>query len=269
MLFRNPPSPHQREWTALMKKEARLQQKRLMEEPSALEQSLTSKIPDRLEDTLTLAFEKAFSLVFSKGNTLIEKTYSKEQQKQEFRANLATAQILQNRKSLQSFSKKARLQSAQHVFVAGMEGSLLGFLGIGLPDIPLFSGVLLRSIYEIAMSYGFEYDSPEEQLFILMVIEGALLRGEGFTFSDLQLNLWIDWGKYPSLSKKEQLKRTSAALSSHLLYLKFIQGIPIIGTIGGISDGLCLKRVTDYAQLKYKRRFLQQGEPPYPVVKLD
>lgn len=269
MLFRNPLTPHQREWTALMKKEARLQQKRLMEQPSALEQSLSSKIPDRLEDTLTLAFQKAFALVFSKGGTLIEKTYSKEQRKQQYQVNLAAAQIMQDRKSLQTFSKKARLHSAQHVLVAGVEGSLLGFLGIGLPDIPLFSGVLLRSIYEIAMSYGFDYDTLEEQLFILMVIEGALLHGEAFTCCDTHLNHWIDWGNPPPYSRKEQMKRTSAALSSRLLYLKFLQGIPIVGIIGGISDGFCLKRVTEFAELKYKRRFLQQGEPLYPAVKLD
>lgn len=262
MLFRNPPSPYEREWTALMKKEARLLQKRLMEEPSFLEESLSSKVPDRLEDTLNFAFQKAFHLVFSKGATLIERTYSKEQRKQAFRANMATAQIMQNRKSLQTFSKKARLQSVQNVIVAGVEGTLLGFLGIGLPDIPLFSAVLLRSIYEISMSYGFEYHADEEQLFILMIIETALLRGEEFARSDAQLNHWIDWGKVPPFSRKEQMKKTSAALSSHLLYLKFIQGIPIIGTIGGISDSFCLKRVTQYAEYKYKRRFLQQGELP-------
>lgn len=268
MLFRNLPTPHEREWISLMKKEARLRQKRLKEQPSALEQSIESKIPDRLENTLTLAFQKAFDLVFSKGSKLIEKTYSKQQREQEYCVNVATAQILQNRKSLQTFSKKARAKSAQHVLLAGAEGSLLGFLGIGLPDIPLFSGVLLRSIYEISMSFGFDYDSLEEQLFILMVIEAALVRGDDFLSSDAALNQWIDWGQSPSFGQKEQLRRTSCALSSHLLYLKFIQGIPIIGTIGGISDGICLKRVTDYAQLKYKRRFLQQGQP-YPVLKLD
>jgi len=269
MLFLSPPTPYEREWNALMKKEARFQKKRLLEQPSALSQSLSAKLPDRLEDTLRLAFQKAFHLVFSKGSKLIEKTYSKEQRKLEFWANMATAQILQNRKSIQSFSKKARHHSAQHVLLAGLEGSLLGLLGIGLPDIPIFSGVLLRSIYEISMSYGFDYVSLEEQHFILMIMEAALLRGDAFLFADTQINDWIDFGKVPPNSRENQLKRTSAALSSHLLYLKFIQGIPIVGSIGGLSDGLCLKRITDYAQLKYKRRFLQQGQPPYPVPKLD
>ena len=43
----------------------------------------------------------------------------------------------------------------------------MGFFGLGLPDIPLFLGVLLKSIYEVALSYGYTYDTQEEQIFIL------------------------------------------------------------------------------------------------------
>lgn len=41
-----------------------------------------------------------------------------------------------------------------------------------------------------------------------------------------------------------------------MLYLKFIQGIPVVGVAGGISDVIYQKKITDYAVLKYKRRFL-------------
>ena len=41
-----------------------------------------------------------------------------------------------------------------------------------------------------------------------------------------------------------------------LLYQKFLQGIPIVGAAGGISDAVCLQRVQRYAALKYRRRFL-------------
>ena len=38
--------------------------------------------------------------------------------------------------------------------------------------------------------------------------------------------------------------------------MKFIQGLPLVGVIGGAGDAICLKRVTDYASLKYQKRFL-------------
>ena len=54
----------------------------------------------------------------------------------------------------------------------------------------------------------------------------------------------------------EQVETTSQALSEELLYMKFIQGLPLVGVIGGAGDAICLKRVTDYASLKYQKRFL-------------
>ena len=38
--------------------------------------------------------------------------------------------------------------------------------------------------------------------------------------------------------------------------MKFLQGVPIAGIIGGISDITCQHTVTEYAMMKYQRRFL-------------
>ena len=57
--------------------------------------------------------------------------------------------------------------------------------------------------------------------------------------------------------KEVVLSKTSSLLSKELLYMKFLQGIPIAGAVGGIYDAVYMKRVTEYANLKYKRRFLQ------------
>ena len=44
--------------------------------------------------------------------------------------------------------------------------------------------------------------------------------------------------------------------TKELLYMKFLQGTPIVGAIGGFYDVLYMKNITDYANIKYKRRFL-------------
>ena len=74
----------------------------------------------------------------------------------------------------------------------------------------------------------------------------------------MEINDWIkSEGKIPFLTdKKTQIEKTSDLLSQELLYLKFIQGIPVAGVVGGISDVIYQKKITDYAVLKYKRRFL-------------
>lgn len=269
MPIRRKAHPVQKEWVSLMKQEARFRQKRISAGPSRLEEALSAKIPDKLEDTLYKAFAKAFDLVFRKGAGLIEKTYSKDRRREEYRRAARAARERQDRASLRAFSIRARNRSAGHVLFAGVEGVGLGLLGIGLPDIPLFSAVLLRSVYEIAMSYGYGYESPEEQLFLLLVIEAALLDGEDHPPADERLNHWIDWGKLPSLSQQEQIDRCARALAARMLYMKFVQGIPLVGALGGLSDGFCLQQVTEYSRIKYKRRFLRQGMAPHPSPKLD
>jgi hypothetical protein len=44
-------------------------------------------------------------------------------------------------------------------------------------------------------------------------------------------------------------------MSTELLYMKFLQGIPVVGAVGGAYDAIYMKRVGKYAELKYRRRF--------------
>lgn len=53
-----------------------------------------------------------------------------------------------------------------------------------------------------------------------------------------------------------QMDAAAAALAKELLYMKFLQGIPVAGAVGGAYDVVCLKKILDYVQLKYKKRFL-------------
>ena len=56
--------------------------------------------------------------------------------------------------------------------------------------------------------------------------------------------------------EQKQIEKTAAGLSKELLYMKFLQGIPIVGAVGGAYDVVYLKQITEYANLKYKKRFL-------------
>jgi len=56
-------------------------------------------------------------------------------------------------------------------------------------------------------------------------------------------------------SREGQIRKTAAGLSKELLYLKFLQGTFIVGAIGGAYDVVYMKKITEYAELKYRRRF--------------
>ena len=54
----------------------------------------------------------------------------------------------------------------------------------------------------------------------------------------------------------EQIHRTAKALADAMLYAKFLQGMPVVGAVGGLTDMTVLKHMTEYAMLKYRRRYL-------------
>ena len=62
---------------------------------------------------------------------------------------------------------------------------------------------------------------------------------------------------YRSYDIDFQIKQTSKTLASELLYLKFIQGIPIVGAISGFYDSKYMNQISKYANLKYQLRFLK------------
>lgn len=247
----------EQEWGKLLKVEERFLGRNLAVKDSFLQEKAGRFVPDKLQETLDKAFLKAFALIFEKGTGVIEKTYNREKKEQDFKIRAYSAEVRKNRKALRAFGKEAAAGKTINMAVSAVEGVGMGLLGLGLPDIPLFLGVLLKSIYEIALSYGFSYDSEEEHIFILKLVETALSHEDRLMEGNLALNQWISEETPFGIGVEEQMKRTAHALSMELLCLKFIQGLPVVGVLGGISDMVYQKKISDYAALKYQRRFLQ------------
>lgn len=248
----------EQEWQKLIRKEQAFLNKNIPERNAGWQEKIQKFVPEKLEDTINTAFCKAFEVVFEKGTGLIEKTYQKEKKEQNYKINAYAADVRNTKRSLRAFGREAAASKNLNLAVSTVEGVGMGLLGMGIPDIPLFLGVLLKSIYEIALSYGFSYDTKEEQIFILKIIETALSHDKELAEKNMELNLWTE-REVPEVETEwsEQIRRTSDILSKELLYLKFVQGIPVVGVIGGVSDMVYQKKISDYAALKYKRRFLE------------
>ena len=54
----------------------------------------------------------------------------------------------------------------------------------------------------------------------------------------------------------ERINEAAVALAHAVFLMKFLQKIPVVGMIGGASDFVFMERISDYAVLKYQRRFL-------------
>ena len=248
----------EKEWIKLQKEETNFINKHVKKDESKLNQFLADKVPGGLQDTLDAAFAKAFYIVFEKGTDFIEKTYKKSEIEKDYEINKYSVKVRENRKNLKAFSKKANGAGNTNVFVSGVSGMVMGVLGIGIPDIVVFTSLMLRSVYEICLHYGYDYKKEEEKKFILLMIQGAVCHNTNLLGINEELNFYIEHGTFSKeVSLDACIKETAACLSKELLYMKFIQGIPLVGVVGGAYDVVYMKRVNKFAEMKYRRRFLE------------
>ena len=141
---------------------------------------------------------------------------------------------------------------------AGLESAF--FKGFGLPDIVLFIGTLLKGIYETALNYGFDYESRWEQLLILKMMQAALSNGENWLQRNTEVEEMLE-SETVGISDdsfKQQITDTSSVFAMDMLLLKFIQGLPVVGVIGGAANPVYYSKVMKYVQLKYRKRYLWQ-----------
>ncbi len=250
-------SAREREWKRLMRQERSFLAKGSGRGAGAVSRLLEGKVPDKLQGTLDAAFAKAFEMIFEKGTGIIEKTYSREEIQHQYQVNTYSAELAENKRTLRKFEKDSGGSNAKNLLLSGASGIGLGVLGIGLPDIPLFVGTLLKSVYETALHFGYGYETREEKYFILKIIETALSGGAQLREGDRALNQFIDVPELPGdYDQRAQIRETSETMSAELLYLKFLQGIPVVGAVGGAYNAVYMQKVQKYAKMKYYRRFL-------------
>ena len=138
-------TPIQKEMLLLKKQEQRFLEHRQKQGDSRLNQFLEDKIPDKLQATLEKAFFSAFKLIFVKGVSLIEKTYKREELEKDFKIHDYANQIKSDRKSLKTMRKQAGSVGKWNTAASGAAGIGMGLIGVGIPDIPVFTGFLLQA----------------------------------------------------------------------------------------------------------------------------
>ncbi|MDO4541510.1 MAG: EcsC family protein [Bacillota bacterium] len=248
-----------RELAKIEKKEARLFKDNPNLDIKILTKKIEAKIPPDFHAKLNSVFYQGFRLVFKSGTGVIEKTYNKNKTRDEYTVNNYAAKVLGSKQGLRRINLSAHKKHLSNLGIAAGEGGALGLLGIGLPDIPIFIGVLLKAVYETALSFGFDYEKEEEKYYILLLVEGALGNGpkkERLSPEIDAVAAKIDKGVVLNYDLDLQMRNTAEALSTDLLVMKFIQGLPIVGAVGSVTNAYYCNRVTDYAKLKYKKRYL-------------
>ena len=249
----------------LKNREEKLLQKKddsfFKEKIKPLKNKVENKIPQKVTEGINKAFEKGFNIIFEKGTSVIEKSYNTGRLKDEADINKYILAKEISSRNLRKIDKGVIKVNMMNHGLTAVEGTALGFLGIGFPDIPIFISVILRTIYEICLNYGFEYDNDKEKAFILNVIcAGVSDKNDRKRFSDEcdRIAHDIESGVDFDTDIENMTKETSKRLVDSLLVSKFIQGIPIVGAVGGAANYIVLNNISRMAKLKYKKRFINK-----------
>ena len=246
----------EKELKRLSRAEERLR-RRAHKEDIKWKTELEAKIPEKVLVNLQAVFKKAFEIIFDKGTGIIEKTYKKDEIQKDFLVRDYALDLDLNQKDLLMLNACSELSNLVSLVASTVEGVGLGAFGIGLPDIVLFVSVILRGCYQTVLQYGFSYDTPEEKYFILTVLEGSMLKNELWDTCNDLVNVMLVSPPVPTEEQMAaQLQHTSNAFAMDMLLMKFFQGIPVVGIVGGLANPLYYQRILNYVKLKYRKRYL-------------
>lgn len=254
-----------KELLAVEKQEKKMEQTALKAKPATWKKELESRIPEKVYTGLESAFGKGFGVVFDQGRVVIEKSYNKENLRTDHAIRDFAVKLKGGRKELKQMNKSAQKAGLVNMAVTTVEGVGLGALGVGMPDIVLFLGNLLKGVYETALNYGFDYESRQEQLLILKMMQTALSSGESWVQRNTEVEEMLELETVGITDEmfNQQVKDTASAFAMDMLLLKFIQGLPVVGIIGGAANPVYYSKVMKYVQLKYRKRYLlKQKEIP-------
>lgn len=247
-----------KEWIRLSKKEEKYFQKcsqksnKLKE--NAVFTKIEEKIPKKVNSLLEKAFFQAFEKTFINGEFIIEKTFDKEDISLEFDVNDFRVQRQPNRKSIKMIDSYVKKNQRKNQSFVTAEGLGMGIVGVSLVDIPIFLGMILKGIYETSLSFGYNYQSEQEKVFILRMITASLETGVSKRKKDKLVESVLFSNEIYDVEKEMRL--ASKSLTKSLLLAKFIQGFIGFGVVGGAMSVSIYNEILEYVTMKYKKRYL-------------
>lgn len=245
-----------KELSSILKQEAK-HKKHAEKTPPQWKAALAEKVPTNLRAGLQTAFSKAFGVIFEKGTSVIDQTYNKAELVQNHQIQDYAVHLKGSRKELKRMRSMAAKSNFVNASITTAEGTALGVLGIGMPDIVIFIGLLLKGVYESSLQYGYDYNEPKEKLLILKMLEAALSKTEDWVNTNAEVDRLLTADYVPAAEDiKAQIKRTADMFALDMLVFKFVQGLPVVGIIGGLANPVYYTKILKYIQMKYYKRYI-------------
>ncbi|XQY92676.1 EcsC family protein [Metabacillus sp. HB246100] len=224
--------------------EARLWKQKLLRKPSLFERTskkaqtkLNQFIPEKIHITITESIKKMVEA------TLIGSNMTTFPKKIEGVAFEQREQMVQ--KAMNRYKKTAAVEGAS----TGAGGILLG-----MADFPLFLGIKMKFLFEVASIYGYNTKEYEERLFLLLVFQLAFSSDK---HKEYLVDIIENWE-----TKKEEVKDLDWRVfqqeyRDYIDLVKLMQILPGVGAVvGGVANYQLVHHLGQYAMNGYRLRIL-------------
>ncbi|HEX8461972.1 MAG TPA: EcsC family protein [Segetibacter sp.] len=227
-------------------KEVQVWQKQMMKKPSYLnklskrwQDKINGYIPEKVHKAITVAIKQMFRVVLFGSELTTSK--SKAEGNLEIREAVVQEKI--------NFYKHT----------AAAEGGITGAGGIllGLADFPLFMGIKIKLLFEIASTYGVDTKDYRERLFILYIFQLTFSSQQKRKEIFLKLNDWDAYSKtLPEDINQFDWRIFQQEYRDYIDLAKMAQLVPVIGApVGAVVNYQLIKKLGKMAMNAYRLRW--------------
>ena len=172
--------------------------------------------------------------------------------------------------SIDQLNYIANQQMVKHRIYSFAQGGVSGLGGVVLQggDLPAMAIINIRVVQLLAMTYGYEVNTPVEMMLALKVFHAGMMpkRLQGAAWDNLIEELKIKEDDYFYLGNEEltntswleqPLKQVLKSVSITMFRNKKFQGIPFISmAIGAGTNYEMTRKISEFAQKFYQYRYL-------------
>lgn len=241
-----------REWARQLRAEHRWQRQALNRTPGRLQRELESRVPEAVRKSLTGAFRASLTAALD-GESLLRRTVSRPAVE---KRRARTDALLRSPGRFGGVRDPAKGVVRTAAAAAAVRSAGLGLLGIGLPDIPVFTALLLRNMGQIAHGYGCGTGTRRDRLLWLRILDAALTDGPDYPRRAQRAAQALAGEPDDPACLPELTGRVAEGLCARLLAAKFLQGIPLAGAAGSLADSRLTASLLDYTALCCNRQYL-------------
>lgn len=254
---------YNRQLDAIRRREAKLFRVRAPRNApgGSLMAKIEERIPEKLRGTLDTAFYTAFQVLFQQGTGLLKKTIPEKKLRGSGISGNTSSRRTPAPSTSAPFIRAAAGAERRPPLRPPWEAAPWACWGWGCP---IFPHLMIPAFSVRCIRLPCAMVSPTTPggalLHSLPAVRRPSQGAERKDYSDRPTDSGgpSTTGSGRPLTWDAQMRETSRALADAMLVVKFIQGTAVVGVVGGACNFSASRRVTEVANLKYQKRFLEK-----------